>query len=855
MIKILEKLSLSDIFWDKIVSIKKVKGEPYVYDLTIPNCHNFIGNGIFVHNSNCGDAVNFVLGRASSKHLRAKKAQDLIFHGSKSKPAADTAKVNLVFSNKGKALPVGEDSVTVTRTLNKEGVSSYRMNGKISTRQQILDIFIQARLNPGGHNIMRQGDVSKMIDMNPIERRGIIDEISGIAEYDEKRDKAFRELEKVEVKVREAEIILEQKEQIVEKLRKDRDSALEYDRLQKELELVKSPLVWKEYTSVEKNMGSIGSEIEERERSLVTLEAEMKKIDSEMSSREKEMENLMKEVMRKDQIEITSRVSKLESSIESKENLIESNIREVQRLNEMIRSISMLSRDVSPNLKPVLQMSGVRGFVKDLVVIPEKYRIAAEVAAGPHMNDIVVDSLQTAITCVRYLKENRVGRARFLPLDKIRASSKAQLPDGTLGWLSDLVHHEREYTSIAEYVFGTTACVNDLDKAKRIAEKSRSRMVTLDGDLFETSGALFGGFYTKHAKSLPETKKYSGDMAKLEEENKILRLEIEEIEKQLGPLRKQVRDTKTFDFESRMAKIKGEIARLSERRREAYDRKAATQEEINRLRINRARYEANFENLNSQWEESKKKWDSLSDKEAYQKKGLQMLKDSERDILSRISALGPVNMKSIDEFDSLFGEFEEFRGKVDRIVSEKESIMKSINEIESRKRELFNTTMTEMSRLFKDIYRELTSGEAELGLEKPEDINSGLMISAQPPGKKLLYIDSMSGGEKALTALAFLFTIQQFKPSPFYVLDEVDAPLDKPNTKRVIDMVRKQSKKVQFIIVSHNSEMVKAADIVYGISMEDGESKLIGIKLPDEKGGKELTAGQENYAELTEHNN
>jgi chromosome segregation protein len=92
----------------------------------------------------------------------------------------------------------------------------------------------------------------------------------------------------------------------------------------------------------------------------------------------------------------------------------------------------------------------------------------------------------------------------------------------------------------------------------------------------------------------------------------------------------------------------------------------------------------------------------------------------------------------------------------------------------------------------------------------------------------------MSGGEKALTALAFLFTIQRYKPSPFYVLDEVDAALDKSNTRCVINMIKKHSRDVQFIIISHNDDMVKAADIVYGVSMEEGESKVLGIKLPEE---------------------
>ena len=156
------------------------------------------------------------------------------------------------------------------------------------------------------------------------------------------------------------------------------------------------------------------------------------------------------------------------------------------------------------------------------------------------------------------------------------------------------------------------------------------------------------------------------------------------------------------------------------------------------------------------------------------------------------------------------------------------------SEIENKKREVFMMTMEQMANLFKEIYSELTNGEANLGLENPDDINSGLMVSAQPPGKKLLYIDAMSGGEKTLTALAFLFTIQRYRPSPFYVLDEIDAALDKPNTMKVVELIMKQSKDVQFVIISHNNEMVKAAEIVYGVSMEGGESKVIGIKLPKE---------------------
>lgn len=781
--------------------------------------------------SNIGDCIGFVLGRGSSKELRAKKAGDLVFHGSRKKKSSDYAKVKLLFSNHSKKLPVNEKEVTVTRRVNKKGVSSYRLNGRVTNRSRMIDIFREASLNPGGHNIVRQGDVSKIIDMSPQQRREIIDEISGIKEYDEKKEKALKELERVEEKVREAEIILEQKEEIIEKLKSDRDAALKHQELSSELELVRSTLLWKEFSSSEKNIERLEKEIKEFQDEVARLQKEINGIDLKMEAKDKELEDLMKEAMKQEEVELSKEISKIESSMESKESMISSNEREMERLNEMISNIASMSRGMSPDMKPVLEMDGVHGTFRSIVSVPEKYAIAAEVAAGSHMRDIVVEDLQTAIRCVKYLKENRLGRARFLPLDKIRAGHKGELPQGTLGWMSELVHHDRKFIPVVEYVFGRTACVHDIDKAKGIAEKSRLRMVTLDGDILETSGAVFGGYYKK-GKGLG-TGKYNKQREKLEEENHVLKLEIEELEEKLAELNKQMGDKKGFDFEKKREAIKEDIEKLREKRRKTYEDMAAAQEELNKSKINRAKYEAKFDDLEIQWKMHEKKWKGLKDKESFKKKGVSALKERESEILHEIAEIGPVNMKAIDEFDVLFEEFEDFKDKVVSISREKKSIMDSINEIEKKKREMFTMTMESMAGLFRDIYKDLTNGEANLSLEDPSDLGSGLMIQAQPPGKKLLYIDSMSGGEKTLTALAFLFTLQKYRPSPFYVLDEIDAALDKPNTRNVIELIKKQAKEgIQFIIISHNDEMVKAAEVVYGVSMEDGESKTMGIKLP-----------------------
>ncbi len=786
--------------------------------------------------SNLNDAISFVMAKGSSKQIRAKKAGDLVFHGSKKKGASEYAKVNLVFSNDGKRLPVDEDNVHVTRRLNKEGVSTYRLNGKVTTRQQIIDIFTQARLSPGGHNIMKQGDITRVVEMNAIERRGIIDEISGITEYDEKKLQAIRELEKVAEKVREAEIILDQKEQIVEKLKQDRDAALNYKHFIDELNSIKAAVIWKEYSSAEKHINVSDKEIETKEEEIERLGEELKGIDKEFTEKEKALDDIMKQVFKvSDQAKITEKLSKFQSSIESKENLIDSNERETKRLQRMIESMNMLERKVPPGLKEIMNFDGVHGFVSDLVTIPDKYRVAADVAGGSHMSDIVVDSVDVAAGCIKHLKENRIGRARFLPMDRIDASHKPPLPQGTYGWLSELVHHEPKYAGIMEFIFGRTAAVNDIDKAKEIAKKNRIRMVTLDGDLIEASGAMTGGFYMK-SKLPPETKQYIQEKEKLQEQNELLEDEIASLTKQINEIKRTIKDSGGDEnYEKRMRDIKANEDELREKRREVYDNRINLQNELNSIKINKAKYEANFDKLRIEWEEHSKTWENLEDKEEWEKRGLSTMKEREKEILTEINMMGPVNMKAIDEFDILKEEFDEYMERVSLVVTEKDKILESITEIEEKKRVMFEQTMMHMTKLFREIYSELTGGDAELGLEDPKDINSGLIISAQPPGKKLLYIDSMSGGEKVLTALAFLFTIQRHKPAPFYVMDEVDAALDKPNTKKVAKLVKKHSKDLQFIIISHNNEMINAADQVFGVSMEDGESKIIGIKLPEGK--------------------
>ncbi len=199
----------------------------------------------------------------------------------------------------------------------------------------------------------------------------------------------------------------------------------------------------------------------------------------------------------------------------------------------------------------------------------------------------------------------------------------------------------------------------------------------------------------------------------------------------------------------------------------------------------------------------------------------------------KIDSLGPVNLVAIDEYEQLQERYNFLLKQQQDMVQAQEDIHKVINKINQTSREYFETTFKQVQQNFSSLFKQLfEGGEAEMILTNPEDLlETGVDINVQPPGKKLTNITLLSGGEKALTAIAILFAIFMVKPSPYCVLDEIDAPLDDSNLNRFIRMLKEFSEKTQFIIITHNKKSMEMADVLYGVTMEEfGISKLVSVK-------------------------
>ena len=225
------------------------------------------------------------------------------------------------------------------------------------------------------------------------------------------------------------------------------------------------------------------------------------------------------------------------------------------------------------------------------------------------------------------------------------------------------------------------------------------------------------------------------------------------------------------------------------------------------------------------------------------------------DIKRRLDAMGPVNLDAIEEFEELEERYNFLRNQHDDLVSSKTELLEVIERINEETQRLFAETFAQVRINFQTMFKELfgEKGQADLTLlDENDPLESGIEVIAKPPGKKLQSITLLSGGERSMTAVALLFSIYMIKPSPFCVLDELDAPLDESNIGRFVKVLDRFIDRSQFIIVTHSKRTMARADVMYGVTMEEfGVSKPVGMRLTsadDSKSGKDQKSAAQKAA-------
>ena len=294
--------------------------------------------------------------------------------------------------------------------------------------------------------------------------------------------------------------------------------------------------------------------------------------------------------------------------------------------------------------------------------------------------------------------------------------------------------------------------------------------------------------------------------------------------------------------EQKLEEFYGQRNALNESHKDFFNKREALSEQINGLDKSAFKINASIEKLsehseslnNYMWEEYELTYNSASDFKDESFSDISSLKREISAVKGKIKQLGDVNVNAIEDYKQVSERYEFLKAQHDDIIKAESNLVNIINELDRAMREQFAEKFKEIRIMFAKVFKELFGGgKADLELVDDEDIlETGIKINAQPPGKKLQNMMQLSGGEKSLTAIALLFAIQSLKPSPFCLLDEIEAALDDSNVKRFAKYLSKLTKDTQFIVITHRKGTMEAADILYGITMkEKGVSTLVSVNM------------------------
>ena len=353
---------------------------------------------------------------------------------------------------------------------------------------------------------------------------------------------------------------------------------------------------------------------------------------------------------------------------------------------------------------------------------------------------------------------------------------------------------------------------NDIDVAHQRIEFNNTTINTLTENI---STAL-----KNNEESEKDKKQLEAEIVVLKEQLDEYEVQINEIKEKLGALLKE-RDeinNKLVDLKTKKTLKMSEIENIAE--------------QIESFKSRRRELEPRLDNVRQELENAGIEINNLTPPEMSEEE----IATKIQRLSKRMDDLGSVNMRALEEYDEVLTRETELNEKIETLTKERLQLLEKMGGYEQDKKEAFMKTYNNINDNFKEIFHKLSDGEGTLILQEPEaPFTGGLTIEAQPRDKKKQRLEGMSGGEKSLTALAFVFAIQRYMPAPFYAFDEVDANLDGINVEKLAHIVQTQSKDTQFIVVSHRKPMIESANRTIGVTQkEKGISKVTGVKLRDE---------------------
>ena len=821
--------------------------------------------------SNIVEAIRFGLGEVSAKQLRGKEIDDLIFNGTDNRPSWNLAEVGLFVNIDGSDLEnkFESKSLEIARKIWRgEGSNSY-INGKEVRLKDIQLLFADASTSARSTSIVSQGRIGAITQAKPEDRKMVLEEAAGILGLQSRRHDSELRLKAATNNLLRVEDVIKTYEEQLVILKKQSKEAERFRNISTLIKNAEASVFFVKRNQIqtilqklenEQNeikikladfQGAVTSQdqaFEDLKVKIPSMREKSYSINSELDRLNMTVENLKQEELRFEEhkINLEHRVKQLQQDLDVENKQNNDTKAKIQEITIEINDLSSKDFDNNPNktigqsdrsllnnisFEKEYENSVAAIFGKELLASLDKDEVfywseniveevkssfdfpcivASEIIKAPDRisnklkNVAIIEDLSKGYEFHKNLKPGQAivdKEGNLWRWDGLFVSSSYEANISSIlselkeKRLNDLKKQILEWERISEI---TVQKINDLNDRIKTAKEELDISQNNPGDIDSKRQFLLN------------------KIKELEEEKKLFDNELQEKENLLEQLSKELRNK-----EQNFSVVKEDLIR----------KESEISNFNNNLQqlISLCREKINVDLLNLENEIEKLKKDE--DLETAEKRVMRLVAERER--------IGAVNLLAEDEYTKL-------REKVNDTIKDKNEIQESIEKLHdainkinkegvSRLRDAFQIVNENFERLFTKLFG---GGKAYLKLvQNDEDpLNSGLEIFASPPGKKMQNITLLSGGEQALTAISLLFAVFIANPSPFCILDEVDAPLDDNNVDRFCSMVEEISQKVQtkFIIITHNRMTMSRVDRLYGVTMpEEGVSQIVSVELEE----------------------
>jgi chromosome segregation ATPase len=814
----------------------EVRLEPGVAVVVGPN-----GSG----KSNVSDAIVWAAGSLAPSELRAEKPDDVLFAGGGGRSGEDFCEVELLFDN-----PDGEgllpySELSVARRLHRGGEGQYLLNRTAVRRIDLVELLADLGLGGGMHSIIGQGRVEEILGSKPEDRRALLEEAAGLGRFKRRKHRAELKLARVAIQVERARDVEAEVKKRLRPLALQATAAERAEKLRGEIASLRARVA-------ELDLAELQERLEDgegrRTAAVLARKHADERLDSLLEERRRAEEELADAAGRREEATATlyrlrSARERLELRRESAESLLErlrsdlarprrvldarvraerEALREQARLGrERLQTLerALAEREGLPPAARALAEEGER-LALSLLDVEEGRERAVAAALGHRAPALVAGNAREALALAERARAAGLGSVVILTRDP--AELVRELPVVSK---EDLL--QSPVRAVTPEGFGYDPQLGEIWFAGETAEavwlelEARRRALAAEVEELETRAAAPIPDDAYSAARDPVTVTVARLTARL-----VQTLEGVADDRFEAPLRARADAGST-----RTGALADELRRLGAEEVDARRATAEAGERLSGIDVERARIEAEAD-------EARRRLEAAGGDPA---EG-----DDRGELAERIERLGR-RRESLSQVNPLAKqEYDQEKERLAELTTQRTDLEQSLAELETLRDDLARTVEQRFKETFAAVQENFTEvaatlfpgGEGRLRLTEPDEEESqpGIEVELRPAGKKVTRLSLLSGGEKALGAISFLFALFLARPCPFYLLDEVEAALDDTNIGRFVELLRRYSDRAQFIVITHQKRTMEAADILYGVTMgADGVSQIVSRRLPREQ--------------------